>query len=164
MRLSRGGGGGRGYSNMNWYICAAQGLKIGGLGSGPSLKMRGFQSGPSREKQGILELKITKKRIFFLKKRGSFDLPRSEKRYKELYMFEKGVFWSGPGRRSRGFRSGKGRKMGGFRAAHTRTVLIWEYPSPPPPTPWGVYIQYYTIFWRINAVIIHSCKDCTFLR
>ena len=49
----------------DWYICAAQGLKMGGLGSGPSLKMRGFQSGPSREKQGILELKITKKRIYF---------------------------------------------------------------------------------------------------
>ena len=24
------------------------------------------------------------------------------------------------------------------------------------------YIQYYTIFWRMNAVIIHLCKDCTF--
>ena len=23
--------------------------------------------------------------------------------------------------------------MGGFCAAHTRTVLIWEYPPPPPP-------------------------------
>ena len=38
---------------------------MGGLGSGPSLKMVGFQSGHSREKQGILEIKITKKLIFF---------------------------------------------------------------------------------------------------
>ena len=52
------------------------------------------------------------------------DLRMSKKRYKELYIFEKGVFWSGPGRKSRGFRRGKGRKMGDFRAAHTRTVLI----------------------------------------
>ena len=62
------------------YMCRT-GFKNGELGSGPSLKMRGFQSGHSREKQGILELKITKK---------LFDLPRSEKRNKELYIFEKG--------------------------------------------------------------------------
>ena len=48
----------------NWYIYAAQSLKMGGLGSGPLLKMGGFQSGHSREKQGILELKITNRRIF----------------------------------------------------------------------------------------------------
>ena len=63
MRLSRGVG------NMKlvYILCAAQGLKMGGLGSGPSLKMRGLKSGPSLDKQGILELKITKKRIYFLK-------------------------------------------------------------------------------------------------
>ena len=38
---------------------------MGGLGSGPSLKMGGFQSGHSQEKQRILEIKITMKRIFF---------------------------------------------------------------------------------------------------
>ena len=46
------------------YMCYA-GFKNGGLGSGPSLKIGGFQSGLSREKQGILELKITKNVYFF---------------------------------------------------------------------------------------------------
>ena len=91
---------------------------MGGLGSGPSLKMRGFQSGPSREKQGILELKITKKRILFLNE-GLFDLPTLEKRYKELYTFESGSF-----------RVAQVEKV----EAHTRTVLIWEY-LPPSPLP-----------------------------
>ena len=36
--------------------------KMGGLGA---TENGGFQGGHSREKQGILELKITKKRIFF---------------------------------------------------------------------------------------------------
>ena len=109
------------------YMCRT-GFKNWGegcLGSGPSLKMGGFQSGHSREKQGILELKITKKRILFLNE-GLFDLPRSEKRNKELYTFEKGVFWSGPCRKSRVFRSGQGRNMGGFRGS-----------TPPPP---GTYL------------------------
>ena len=73
---------------------------MGGLGSGPSLKIGGFQSGHSPEKNGILELKI-KKRIFLFLNDGLFDLPGSEKRNKELLIFEKGVFWSGPGRKSR---------------------------------------------------------------
>ena len=42
----------------------------GGLGSGPSLKMVGFESCPLLKNEGIMELKTTKKRIFF--KRGSF--------------------------------------------------------------------------------------------
>ena len=49
--------GGGGYSDMKLvYICAAQGLKMGGLGSGPSLKMvggGGFQSGHSLENRGF---------------------------------------------------------------------------------------------------------------
>ena len=49
----------------NWYTCATQGLKLGGLGSGPLTESGGFQSGLSREKQRILELKITQKRVSF---------------------------------------------------------------------------------------------------
>ena len=60
-----GGYGGDRYSNMKLVYMCRIGFKNGGLGSGPSLKMWGFQSGHSREKQGILKIKITKKRIFF---------------------------------------------------------------------------------------------------
>ena len=76
------------------------------------------------KKTGDFGAKITKKEIFFLNE-SLFDLPRSEKRNKELYIFEKGVFWSGPGPKTRVFRNGQVRKMGGFHAAHTRT-------APPP--------------------------------
>ena len=128
------------------YMCRT-GYKNGRLRERPLAENGWLSERPLTGKQGILELKITKKRIFL--NEGLFDLLRSEKRNKELYIFEKGVFRSGPGRKSRGFRSG--RKMGGFRAAHTWTVLIWEYhlhSSPPPTPPRGVYIQYYmyTIF------------------
>ena len=70
--------------------------------------------------------------IFFFLNEGLFDLPRSEKQNEELFIFERGDFWSCPGRNSRVV---KADKLGGFRAAHTRTVLIWEYPPPTPPTP-----------------------------
>ena len=65
---------GGGYSNLKFvYMCRGG----GDLGSGPSLKMEGGARVSersltgSRKKQGILELQITKKRIFFLK-RGAF--------------------------------------------------------------------------------------------
>ena len=91
------------------YMCRL-GFKNGRLRDRPLIENEGLSKRPLKgKKQGILELKITKKRIFF--KTRVFFLPRSERRYKELYVFEKGVFWGGPGRKSRGFRSGKGRKM-----------------------------------------------------
>ena len=63
----------------------------GGLGSGPSLKMGGFQSGPSREKQGILELKITKKGIFF--KTGVFsNCPGRKSGTKNCIFLKRGSF------------------------------------------------------------------------
>ena len=123
-----------GYSNMKVVYMCRTGFENGGrgLGSDPLIENWGggcFQSGHSREKQGILELKITKKDtcIFFLNE-GFFDLPRSEKRNKELYIFERGSFGTARVKKSRVFRNGQGRKMGGggFSAAHTCTVLIWE--------------------------------------
>ena len=63
--------------------------------------------------------------FFFFLNECLFDLPRSEKQNEELFIFERGDFWSCPGRNSRVV---KAEKLGGFRAAHTRTVLIWEYP------------------------------------
>ena len=49
-----------------------------------------FQSGPSREKQGIWELKITKKRIFFFKRRSfrSAEVGKAEQRM--VYFKKKG--------------------------------------------------------------------------
>ena len=127
----------------NWYIYAAQGLKMGGLGSGPSLKMRGFQRGSSQEKQMVLELKITKKLLFFFLNEGLFDLPRLEKRYKELYIFEKEVFWSGPGKKIEALGAAKAEKWGAF----TRHMpVLFLYGSTTCPTPRGIYILYYTIF------------------
>ena len=70
--------------------------------------------------------------FFFFLNECLFDLPRSEKQNEELFIFERGDFWSCPGRNSRVV---KAEKLGGFRAAHTRTVLIWEYPPPPPSLP-----------------------------
>ena len=64
-------------------------------------------------KTGDFGARNNKETVFFLNK-GLFNLPTSEKRNKELYMFEKGVFWSGPCRKSRVFRSCQGRKMGGL--------------------------------------------------
>ena len=58
---------------------------MGGLRSGPSLKMRGGG--------GVLSERLltgkTETYIFFFKNDGLFDLPRSEKQNKELYIFEK---------------------------------------------------------------------------
>ena len=48
--------------------CSTEGLKIGGLGSGSLLKMGIFQNWPTREKKGVLELKITKKKTYIFMK------------------------------------------------------------------------------------------------
>ena len=131
MRLSRGegereGAGEERYSSMKLlYMCRA-GFKNGRLKERPLTENEGLSERPLTGKTGDFGAKNNKETYILFKMRGLFDLPRSEKRYKELYIFEKGVFWSGPGRKSRGFRSGKGRKMGGIRAAHIRTVLILE--------------------------------------
>ena len=99
----------------------------------PSLKMGGFQSGPQwKMTGGGVELKITKKRkLLKVRYFGAAHVGKVEQT--NVYFLKRGVFRCGPGRKSRVFRSGPGRKMGGFRAAHTRTALIWEYPSPSLP-------------------------------
>ena len=91
----------------------------------PLTENAGLSERPLTGKQVILELKITKK---------LFNLPRAEKRNKELYIFEKGVFWSGPGRKSRVFRSGQSRKMGVVAVARHIPVLSL-YGSTPGPAP-----------------------------
>ena len=51
------------------YMCRTEFENGGGGvkgGSGPSVKMGGFHSGSSLKNEGILELKITKKRIFLI--------------------------------------------------------------------------------------------------
>ena len=41
------------YSTIKVVYCSTEGLKIGGLGSGPLLKMGIFQNWPTREKRGF---------------------------------------------------------------------------------------------------------------
>ena len=105
---------------------------MGGLGSSSSLKMGGggFQSGHSREKHGILELKITKKCLFF--KTMVFSIcPSRKSGTKNCIFFKRGSFGAAQVEKVESLVSAKAEKCvwgGGFRAAHTRTVLIWEYP------------------------------------
>ena len=82
------GGGGGGTQIWNWYICATQGLKMGGLGNGSSLKMRAFQSSHSQEKQDF-GAKNKKEKYIFLK-RGSLRSAQVRKAEQKLYIFEKG--------------------------------------------------------------------------
>ena len=83
----------------------------------------------------------------FLLNESLFDL-RSEKRNKELYIFEKGVFWSGPGRQSRVFRSRQGRKMcvgggGGWRGAFRDTYPRCPYMGVPTHPRGGGRLAYF---------------------
>ena len=110
-------------------------LKMGGLRSGLSLKMRSvggggggcFQSGPSQEKQGIWKLKITKKRIFFLKRQSfrSAQVGKAEQRM--IYFKTKVVFWSGLRRNSRVAKSLCG--------AFTRHIPVLSLYGSTPPLP-----------------------------
>ena len=86
-----GGWGVEGYSNIKLIYMSRTGFKNAGGGSGTSLKMEGFQSGHSREKQGILEIKITKKRIFF-KTRVFSIYPGRKSRTKNCIFLKKGSF------------------------------------------------------------------------
>ena len=84
----------------------------------------------------ILELKITKKRIFL--KGGLLEQPRSEKWNKQMYIFEKGgSFGAVQVEKVKSLGAAQAEKWGagGFTAAHTRTALIWEYPPPIPEYP-----------------------------
>ena len=74
----------------------------------PLTENRGLSERLLTGKTGDFGAKNNKETYMFLNE-GLFDLPRPEKRNKELYNFEKGVFWTGPGRKSRVFRSGQGR-------------------------------------------------------
>ena len=74
------------------YICRAL-FKNGGLKERSLTENAGgcFQSGPSREKQGIWELKITKKRIFF--KTTVFSIcPGRKSRTKNCIFLKRGSF------------------------------------------------------------------------
>ena len=71
--------------------------------------------------------------VFIFLNEGLFDLPRTENQNEELYIlfiFEKGVFWSGPGRNSRVV---KAEKWGAF-ARHIPVLSLYgRTPSPPLP-------------------------------
>ena len=70
---------------------------------------------------------------FLFLNEGLFDLPRSEKQNEELLIFERGVFWSCPGRNSRVV---KAEKLGAF-ARHIPVLSLYGSilnPAPPPPS------------------------------
>ena len=69
--------------------------------------------------------------FFFFFKRGLLDLPRTEKQNEELFIFERGVFWSCPGRNSRVV---KAEKLGAF-AQHIPILSLYGSTLPPPPLP-----------------------------
>ena len=46
------------FQNPIWYICATEGLKIGGLGSGPLLKMGGLTIMSTCSISTMTELKL----------------------------------------------------------------------------------------------------------
>ena len=68
---------------------------------------------------------------------------------------KKGGFQSGPSREKIGDFGAKNGGGGGFCAAHTRTVLIWEY-SPPPPTPGlnDVSVTLYTALRKVSFLFV----------
>ena len=74
-------------------VCAAQSLKMGGLESGPTQKKwgGGLSERPSLKTEGVLELKITKKRIFL---KGS---PGRKSGTNKCIFLKRGVFRCGPG-------------------------------------------------------------------
>ena len=117
---------------------------MGGLGGRPLTENEGLSERPLTGKTGDFGAKNSKetylKKKNKKKKRGSFRSAQVGKAVQRIVYFLKGGLLERPGQKRRGL----GRKMGGgFRATHTHAVLIWEYP---PPSPRGVYIQYYTIF------------------
>ena len=70
--------------------------------------------------------------LFCFLNEGLFNLPRSEKQNEELFIFERGVFWSCPGRNSRVV---KAEKLGAF-ARHIPVLSLYGSTLPhPPPTP-----------------------------
>ena len=88
----------------------------------------GLSERPLTGKTGEFGAKNNKETYILFKTRVFSICPGRKSGTKNCIFLKKGVFWSGPGRKS-SLRSGQGRKMGGcFRAAHTRIVLIWEYP------------------------------------
>ena len=69
--------------------------------------------------------------FFFFFNEGLFDLPRSEKQNEELFIFERGVFWSCPGWNSRVV---KAEKLGAF-VRHIPVLSLYGSTSPPPCFP-----------------------------
>ena len=113
---------------------------MGGLNERPLTENAGrggvLSERPLTGQTGDLGVKNNKETYMFLKRR-SFRSAQVGKAEQKLYIFEKGVFWSGLRRNSRVAKSEKWEwgGAGGFRAAYTRTVLIWEY-APPSPGSW----------------------------
>ena len=106
----------------------------GGLRERPHTeKMGGFQSGPSLKIEGVLELKITKKRMFL--KGGSFvwSSPDRKSGTNKCIFLKREVFRCGPGRKGGVFRSRPGRKNAGLFGGTYPHCPNMGVPRPLPP-------------------------------
>ena len=124
------------------YMCRI-GFKYGGLRERPLTENGGLSERPLTRKTGDFGAKHNK---LFLK-RGSFRSAQVGKAEQRIVYFLKGVFWSGPCRKSRVFRSDQGRKMGEGRGAFVRHIPVLSLygstlppPLPPPPLPTSMNI------------------------
>ena len=123
------------------YMCRTRGGGGEGcLWSCPSPKMGGFQSGHSRKKQGILEIKITKKRFFCLFfKRGSFRSAQVGKSgTKNCIFLKRGSFGAAHAEKVESLGAAKAEKMGGgglSRGTYPYCPYMGVPPSPPPQVP-----------------------------
>ena len=93
------------------------GFKNGGLRERPLTGNGGFQNGPSWDKQGSLELKITKECIFFktrkmrrFRRNKKFRSAQVGKAERKIVYFKRGYFGVAQVEKVRVFRSGQGRK------------------------------------------------------
>ena len=87
------------YDLVKLVYISRTGFKNGGLRERPLTEKGGLSERPLTGKTLDFGAKNNKEMViffsFFILNEGLFDLPGSEKRNNELYMFEKGVFWSG---------------------------------------------------------------------
>ena len=121
MAEARGGGWGWWVLKYKSGMCHGwfKNRKTGGLGNGPLLKMGAgsFQNWPTREKKKVLELKITKKHIYFFNMRifSSYTGRKS------------GVLWSCQG--------GGGGGLSGGTYQYCPNMGVSPTPTPHPPRP-----------------------------
>ena len=135
----RSGGGVCGEGTQIWngiYICRAL-FKNGGLKERPLTENAGrglLSERPLNGKTGDLGVKNNKETYIFLKRRSFRSAQVRKNNNTELYIFEKGVFWSGLRRNSRVAKSEKwGGVEGGAGGLSRGAYPYCPYMGVPPP-------------------------------